>query len=556
MNGTVSTYSTEGLKHVSQFMVRGKRKSRVTGIEASYTPPGSDSVKLLVTTADSRIGLYNLRDKALEMKLKAHKAEELSIRAQFSDDGRYVICGSEDKQAYIWSITDAIPRTEKDRDKPLRPLEYFEASPNSKVNCAIMAPRETRTILSGSADIVYDICNPPPVLLIERQDSNASSKNGSTTNGHGHNRAASRHTISQLPSSTPDLRAEQRTPRSSTFPDNSVKNAAYQARSEHPCGPIIVTASLSGTISVFRQDCAFKKRKSFDSHMLDGSARKLYLRRALGSRSGSSIAGGSAIAPSSVPQPRRSYAGSVRSYRTGPSSVKSFGLGGTAAAAAGSVMQGDHRGELVARSRRSESNASQPSRDDRIERWREDVDDRKGSSTSLKPLHGGAASSISARGSVNELKSANRTYVTEVGGPRRLESSTPSIDEPHGSEAEDDAAAADRPSEPRRQSSNLNPLRLQGGQSLMFWNTSQHTPKKELEEMGFPPLGVKASKESVVSRLTSEECEVNEPEDSGVEGAVKCPRCGSTKYKAKERIWGFSKGRGLVCENCGWERRD
>ena len=50
---------------------------------------------LLVTTNDSRIRLCSLKDYTVERKFKGLSNTSMQIRASFSADGRYVICGSE-----------------------------------------------------------------------------------------------------------------------------------------------------------------------------------------------------------------------------------------------------------------------------------------------------------------------------------------------------------------------------------------------------------------------------------------------------------------------------
>jgi WD40 repeat protein len=46
------------------------------------------------------------------------------IAATFSDDGKHVICGSEDRKTFVWSLTggDALVQ-----DKDKSPCEYFVA---------------------------------------------------------------------------------------------------------------------------------------------------------------------------------------------------------------------------------------------------------------------------------------------------------------------------------------------------------------------------------------------------------------------------------------------
>ena len=243
LNGLCLFYETEGLKYQTQIHVRsahGKnaKGSKVTGIQAINYPPEDPNgeVKLLITSNDSRVRVYNLRDKGLELKLKGNENSCSQIHASFSDDAQYIICGSEDRKAYIWSTGQ--PETEKDK----RPLEMFEAH-SAIVTTAIMAPTKTKQLLSASGDPLYDLCNPPPVRLISRTQSQASSippTEGSPQPDY---------LVPSTPA-TPDVSK-------TTKPEES---PAYLARCAHPDGNIIVTADFKGHIKVFRQDCAYQNR--------------------------------------------------------------------------------------------------------------------------------------------------------------------------------------------------------------------------------------------------------------------------------------------------------
>lgn len=243
LNGLCLFYETEGLKYQTQIHVRsahGKnaRGSKVTGIQAINYPPDDPNgeVKLLITSNDSRVRVYNLRDKGLELKLKGNENSCSQIHASFSDDAQYIICGSEDRRAYIWSTGQ--PETERDK----RPPEVFEAH-SAIVTTAIMAPTKTRQLLSASGDPLYDLCNPPPVTLISRTQSQASSIPPTES---------SPQPDTNLPSTpaTPDVTR-------ATKPEES---PAYLARCAHTDGNIIVTADFMGHIKVFRQDCAYQNR--------------------------------------------------------------------------------------------------------------------------------------------------------------------------------------------------------------------------------------------------------------------------------------------------------
>lgn len=102
-----------------------------------------------------------------------------------------------------------------------------------------MAPTKTRQLLGGSGDPLYDLCNPPPITLVSRSGSVSSKKN---------------------PESLADQKLDN--PMFSTIPKIPEESPAYMHRSVHPDGNIIVTADYTGRIKVFRQDCAYIKRKN------------------------------------------------------------------------------------------------------------------------------------------------------------------------------------------------------------------------------------------------------------------------------------------------------
>ncbi|OJD10660.1 hypothetical protein AJ78_08390, partial [Emergomyces pasteurianus Ep9510] len=244
LNGLCVIYETDGLKIHSQIHVRSARGrnakgSKITGIDTITLPPNdpNSSVKLLITSNDSRIRLYNFRDRALEAKFRGNENHSSQIRATFSSDGNYVICGSEDKKVYIWPIASP----EKDPEK--RAVEIFEAHP-SVVTTAIIAPIKTKQLLGASGDLLYDLCCPPPVTLVSQAPS-----------------VASKPTIdvgrSREEAMTP-------TPRSSTFPLNRKTDEPQPPSSKfsHPCGNIIIAADANGTIKAFRQDCGYHKLRS------------------------------------------------------------------------------------------------------------------------------------------------------------------------------------------------------------------------------------------------------------------------------------------------------
>ncbi|KAI9719903.1 MAG: hypothetical protein M1828_006033 [Chrysothrix sp. TS-e1954] len=265
LTGLCHFYETEGLRYQTQIHVKsahGKnaKGSKITGIKTAHMPPGNHNgdVKLMVTSNDSRIRLYNLRDKSLEMKFKGNENTSAQMHGRFSDDVRYVICGSEDKKVYIWSTT---PSGETDR-KYKFPVDMFEAH-SAATTVSILAPTRTRQFLSASEDPIYDLCNPPPIMLRSRSEvesTHSASHTPVPENGH--------HSSSNVPKATANGTSsiqttpsaiDNHTSTSSFFP-RPAESPAYLARTTHPSGNIIITADANGAIKIFRQDCAHEKR--------------------------------------------------------------------------------------------------------------------------------------------------------------------------------------------------------------------------------------------------------------------------------------------------------
>lgn len=242
LNGLCILYETDGLKANAQVHVRSARGknakgSKITGIDTMFHPPNDPNgeVKLLITSNDSRIRLYNFRDRNLEAKYRGNENSTSQIRASFSDDGKFIICGSEDRRTYIW------PTGSIDREPDKRAVEELETR-TSIVTSAIMAPIATKQLLGLSGDPLYDLCNPPPITLVSQAASNRSSM------------------YSEKKGTKPKQSVEF--DRSLENPKTKHGSPSYLARSAHPDGNIILAADYSGRIKVFRQDCAYKKRPS------------------------------------------------------------------------------------------------------------------------------------------------------------------------------------------------------------------------------------------------------------------------------------------------------
>lgn len=252
LNGLCMVYDTEGLKFHSQIHAkssRGKNSkgSKITGIQTMAMPltsggsggtePGE--VKIMISTNDSRIRIYNLKDGSLDVKFKGHENACTQISASFSDDARYVISGSENRKTFIWKVGAAAAG-----DSNKQPSESFDAH-GDIVTTALFAPAKTRQLLSESGDPIYDLCNPPPVTLMPSDETAATSSQAAPSEADSQEKA-------------PDPDTSLSTPGMAKKIEYS---PAYLARKSHNGGNIIVTSDDQGIIKVFRQDCAFAKRR-------------------------------------------------------------------------------------------------------------------------------------------------------------------------------------------------------------------------------------------------------------------------------------------------------
>ncbi|RDW94867.1 hypothetical protein BP5796_00630 [Coleophoma crateriformis] len=501
LNGLCMFYETEGLKYLTQIHVRSSRGrnakgSKITGIRCMIVPPdspdGEGDTKVLITSNDSRIRMYNMREKTLELKFRGNENTCSQISASFSDDAQYVICGSEDRKAYIWSIG---PTESEHKDK--RPLEYFEAH-SDMVTATAMAPTQSRQLLSASGDPLYDLCNPPPVTLLSREESNASSVLATE--------AEKRHS---------DLVSEK----AGEKPEGS---PAYLARCTHTDGNIIITADYQGKIKVFRQDCAYNKRRSdtwetssnFSKKML-GRSNSIMTRHSASSHSRrTSISQVSAGAPQMASDQILSWRNSVRSNDSRENSIRS-GIRNS---------YGDR--------------SISPGKSDRA---------------SFQPALG----TQPILSSQPNLASAARQQVYDNAVVTKTAPTTTTTS-PSQSLRKGKKNDSNGPSQPPAPSFSLhsasdsNDMKLDPtGKSYQFWNLqswknplSSSSESSKLGSDGLTPLQRGAS---VVSKLSSE-CSSSEVGDESEGEALTCKKCGGKDFRAKKVV---GRGQRLQCTKCG-----
>ncbi|GAB6020560.1 hypothetical protein CHUAL_003240 [Chamberlinius hualienensis] len=138
-DGRCVFYTTEQLKYYTQIHVRSTRGKNAKGRKISGIEPTPGEDKILVTSNDSRIRLYDLRDLSLTCKYKGYVNLSSQIRASFSHDGKYIVSGSENQYVYLWKTAHDYAKfssARKDRN------DYWERikAHNAVVTAALFAP--------------------------------------------------------------------------------------------------------------------------------------------------------------------------------------------------------------------------------------------------------------------------------------------------------------------------------------------------------------------------------------------------------------------------------
>lgn len=138
-DGRCIFYNTDQLKYHTQIHVRSTRGRNATGRKISGIEPMPGEDKILVTSNDSRIRLYDLRDLSLSCKYKGYVNISSQIKASFSHDGKYIVSGSENRDIYVWKTNHDYSKfssVRRDRN------DFWEAikAHNAVVTCAIFAP--------------------------------------------------------------------------------------------------------------------------------------------------------------------------------------------------------------------------------------------------------------------------------------------------------------------------------------------------------------------------------------------------------------------------------
>ncbi|GAA5975698.1 hypothetical protein JCM21900_005554 [Sporobolomyces salmonicolor] len=161
--GICMFFEVETFRYHAQFAAKSTRGKNSKGKKITslcpFPLPSTGGERLLVTSNDSRMRLYHTMDKMVEVKYAGHENTSSQIRASFSDDGRWVISGSEDRHVYIWD-SGLTPKADggfhllKKSGKEGTGYESFAMSAHI-VTAAIFAPTRTRALLAAAGDPVF-----------------------------------------------------------------------------------------------------------------------------------------------------------------------------------------------------------------------------------------------------------------------------------------------------------------------------------------------------------------------------------------------------------------
>ncbi|KAL5284527.1 WDR44 family protein [Megaselia abdita] len=171
-DGRCIFYTTDQLKYHTQIHVRSTRGKNRIGRKISGIEPLPGEDKILVTSNDSRVRLYDLRDLNLSCKYKGYLNVSSQIKASFSHDGKFIIVGSENQCIYIWKTNHDYSKLSSVRRDRSDFWEGIKAH-NATVTCAIFAPHPEAIIKPEKDEISIEKTNnqQPDPLLDQRKKS-------------------------------------------------------------------------------------------------------------------------------------------------------------------------------------------------------------------------------------------------------------------------------------------------------------------------------------------------------------------------------------------------
>ena len=130
-------YQTDGLKYFTQIECRNRYGKDAGGRKVTGLQFLNSGKKLLITTNDSRLRLYDMEDYSMTLKYKGLENDQLQIHATFNEAGTRIICGSDDCNVFVWETQPPEDKSffsfAKDKDTN-QAFEYFKGA---CVQCAV-----------------------------------------------------------------------------------------------------------------------------------------------------------------------------------------------------------------------------------------------------------------------------------------------------------------------------------------------------------------------------------------------------------------------------------
>ncbi|KAG9411967.1 WD repeat-containing protein 44 [Aphanomyces cochlioides] len=165
LNGQCILYQVnahQAMNYYTQIECRNARGAtrkgrKVTGIE--FSPEGK---YFLVSTNDSRMRLFSVDNYSRVCKYKGLVNNYLQIKGRFSQDGDYVICGSENAQVYIWtksaiSSSSLLLSHKQDRNHTYESFLAADAATGGVVTVALFAPASTFALVNHDPPTSVDV---------------------------------------------------------------------------------------------------------------------------------------------------------------------------------------------------------------------------------------------------------------------------------------------------------------------------------------------------------------------------------------------------------------
>lgn len=172
--GVLLFFDFNGFKYYTQILVKSSRGKNAVGkkISSIQIKPGSSvdsspplgSVSeggsrkkrpvedqiILVSSNDSRLRAYQLRDKSEAGKYLGHLNDTSQIKASYSDDAEFIISGSEDGKCCIWATEQTKKVSLFSKDCRFERYDVFYAATSVPCTAAIFAPASVQGRLQSA----------------------------------------------------------------------------------------------------------------------------------------------------------------------------------------------------------------------------------------------------------------------------------------------------------------------------------------------------------------------------------------------------------------------